>query len=318
MKNLFILFAIFFSQLVCSSQVKVTTTSDSVGVDFLFVKIPLATLQPGLNNTSLYTLQGGIDIFFNKKWFVSAGLSYSLLDRFYPISEDGNEFLSDNLVSSVNKSTAANYGEVRSTYFFNDYTTKMPLKVKLGNRGEEVNLYTEVEGSVRKMQGIRLGVRKGITWYHLNAGSLNSGEDEREISSSDQSTMLDYWQLRAGFEWTSITNLRVQAEGFGKRHNAKIQTYYADLLFQPSMKFDDVYYYSIDNASELVLYSRHAVEGNNDEIPLGIEVGSRVIPLAGKIGYHYALGYSPGLKGSVRLYAEGGFNFYFGKVRNKY
>ncbi len=318
MRKLIVFFGFYLLGMCSMSQVKVSTTSDSVGVDFVLAKIPLATIQPGLNNTSLYSLQGGVELFFKNKYALSVQLSYSLLDRFFPESNDGNEFLSSNTVTSVNKSTPANFAEVRGTYFFKDQTIKQPLRVKLGNRGEEVNLYTEVEGSTRSMQGIRIGVRHGISWYHMNSGGFETAEIERKINSEDQSTMMRYTQFRLGYEMTTITNLQIQAEGFGKRNASKMRSYYADILIQPLMDFDNIYYYSVDANSDEILYSLHAVEGNNQEIPVGIEIGSRTIPLAGKIGYHYAIGYAPGLAGNVRLYAEGGFNFYLGKIKKNY
>lgn len=318
MKKIILFVGIFSLSLFCPAQVKVSTTSDSVGVDFFLAKIPLATIQPGLNNSSLYTLQGGVDIFFKNKYALSVQLSYSLLDRFFPESKDGTEFLSSNTVTSINKSTPANFAEVRGSYFFKDQIIKQPLKVKLGNRGEEVNLYTEVEGSIRSMQGIRLGVRHGVSWYHLNSGGFETGEKERRINSSDQSTMMRYTQIRVGYEMTTITNLKIQAEGFGKRNASKMRSYYANLIIQPIMNFDDVYYFSVDTNTDDILYSLHSVEESNQEVPVGIEIGSRTIPLAGKIGYHYAIGYAPGLTGNIRLYAEGGFNFYLGKIKQNY
>jgi hypothetical protein len=161
-----------------------------------------------------------------------------------------------------------------------------------------------VPAKLMKRTGLRLGYRQGFQWYHLHGGSFKS---DVSFFTEDQSTYLNYSQIRIGIARAKSTNLLVNVKDYGKRSNSGTVFWYADMILAMSQELEDVYYFnrSLSNGdANSVYYTGHEVDSYNEKQKLGLEVGVRFLPSVGWIGYQAQFGTVTGMKGVFSTYLE--------------
>jgi hypothetical protein len=167
-----------------------------------------------------------------------------------------------------NRTQVFHYMEFGGTYHIKDFEESSKTKMILfknsykGNRwASRVPLYADVPCKVRKIYGARLG---GILWnsttdlnralakQNLSKSQLKSASDEGlpdqeydktgKLSEVDLFTNISTTGVYVGGSMAWIKNVAVNFDKFEEGVDDLMFTVYADILFSPSVKLDDVVY----------------------------------------------------------------------------
>jgi hypothetical protein len=211
-----------------------------------------------------------------------------------------------------NAPQAYQYFEIGGTYHFKDFESSGKTKMTLyknsykGNKwASRVPLQTEVPAKLRRIYGARLGT---IVWN--SSTGLNRALEKQGLTNADivnesgeglpltytlnnqQETFNVFGNVHSaaiyiGSSMTRIRNIAVTFDNFEGGLDDQILTLYADIIYAPMLKLDNIEYGG-------TTYSTSAVKMN----PLGFRLG-----MDGKFnrslgwGYGGELGYRPSLKG---------------------
>jgi hypothetical protein len=319
LKKVSSLVVLMIIQLLTSAQVKVAILEDDPNAikPFRF-RIPLWIINPASYNFSAYDARLGMDWRATRKLLIAADYSIGLFDRLLPESESGSEYPSNPFMLSQKEDTKSNYFSFELTYNFSEKTSVESMAVNLGSRGN-IQYYTTVPGNVYKALGLHAGLKKGVTWYHFGDVPIQYGGAEESRFGDyfvDRSTYLTYTQLRIGLAYQKVTNLHIEAQGYGKGSDAGIVQYHIDLLPTLSAEVDDVYYVERNiNNGDPNGYTYFPVQINepNEKSKMGFELGVKFIPTMSSFAYHANLGRVPGFKGGPNGYLELGVSISIGK-----
>jgi hypothetical protein len=315
MKLRHILFALLFLPAFCaSSQVTVSVLKDDPeGLNIFRVKIPIWIIQPATANFSIYAADFGLEAQVNDKFYFSASYNTLLADRLLPDSQDGLEYPATSYVASKYEDQFSRYFHLEGTYFFKKYLEQVDVTIGVKSTGN-TRYVVSVPAKMLKKTGVRFAYRKGFQWYHLADEGFKSNI---EFDTEDQSTYLNYSQIRLGIARAKTTNLWVNLKDYGDRTSSSTSLFYADLIIPISQKFDDVYYFQRSTGGSAgngntVYYTSHKIDEYNEKQKVGFEVGWRVLPTAGLMGYQIQFGTVTGLKGYFAPYLEMGLTLQLG------
>ena len=310
-KYLLVIVAVLFTNITTAQKVYFEYLKDDPeNVHSYRVQLPLFAVQPSITNTA-YTVNFGLEAQVNDKLYFSSIGSLFLIEKLFPNTQDGSDNPHGDYVSSQTIDQFSRYFQIEGTYYFKKSFEQKEVKLQLKKSGN-VLYYVEVPAKMMKRSGLRLGYRQGFTWYHLHGGNFKS---DVEFETKDQSTYLNYSQIRIGFAKAKTTNLHVNIEGYGKRAHAHTLLYYADFIYAISQRLEDVYYFNQSESSAdgyAVYYTAHKIDEYNEKQKIGFEIGIRQLPLVGKVGYHAQLGTLTGVKGVFSAYFEMGICFSLG------
>jgi len=233
--------------------------------------------------------------------------------RLLPDSQVGLEFPASAYVASKYVDQWSRYFHVEGTYFFKKYLEQVEVTIGVKSSGN-THYVVSVPAKMLKKTGVRLGFRKGFQWYHLADEGFKS---DVVFDTEDQSTYLNYTQIRLGIARAKTTNLFVNLKGYGDRTNSSSSLIYADIILPISQRFDDVYYFQRSTGgssgnSNTVYYTSHKIDEYNEKQKVGFEVGWRILPTAGLMGYQVQFGTVTGLKGYFAPYLEMGLTLQLG------
>ncbi|MEN9523809.1 MAG: hypothetical protein RL065_2186 [Bacteroidota bacterium] len=158
----------------------------------------------------------------------------------------------------------ANWLEVGGGLVFADWTKAKNLKVVLssstsysGNYKTTHTKYIMVPGHLRHIANIRGGFIRNSTAVELNDETkgycLNVKDNKDTLKfgfapwtattstyATTVTTMLNQFGFYAGISYKTITNLKIDADGYRKKGNRVTWDLYADLITMPRMHFVDV------------------------------------------------------------------------------
>ncbi|MFM2000485.1 MAG: hypothetical protein RL204_2432 [Bacteroidota bacterium] len=304
LKYIFATIALFVS-IVAQGQINVEVLKDDPeDMQVYRARIPLWTIQPASSNFSVYAANFGFEAQF-KKVYLSTTYNILLGDKLMPETQDGSEYPASAFVASQFEDQWSRYFHIEGTYFFKQNLEQTELDVHVRSSGN-VKYYTMVPAKILKSTGLRLGYRQGFQWYHLHGGDFKSDVD---FFTEDQSTYLNYSQLRIGIGRAKMTNLLVNVKDYGKRSNSGTVFFYADMILALSQELEDVYYFhrstgGFNSDPNAVYYTAHEIDQYNEKQKLGFEVGVRFLPSVGRIGYQAQFGSVTGIKGVFSTYLE--------------
>lgn len=316
MKLRYILFALLLLPAFSgNSQVTVNVLKDDPeGLNIFRVKIPIWIIQPATANFSIYAADFGLEAQVNDKFYFSTSYNTLLGDKLLPDSQDGMEYPSTSYVASKYDDQWSRYFHVEGTYFFKKYLEQVDITIGVKSSGN-TRYVVSVPGKMLKKTGFRFAYRKGFQWYHL--GGDESFKSNVEFDTQDQSTYLNYTQIRLGIARCKTTNLFVNLKGYGDRTSSNASFFYADLILPIAQKFEDVYFFQRSTGGSngdgnTVYYTSHKIDEYNEKQKLGFEVGWRFLPTAGLMGYQIQFGTVTGLKGYFAPYLEMGLTLQLG------
>ena len=219
--------------------------------------------------------------------------------KFFDFSRE----LANNNSDVDNATEVYRYFELGGTYHVKDFEESSKTKMYLfknsykGNRwSSRVPLYADVPCKVRKIYGVRLG---GIMWdssTDLNRALTKQGLTNADLKSGDTSLPLTQFNAATGemdpvdvfsnisakgvylggsMSW--IRNIAVNFDKFEEGVDDLMLTVYADILFSPSIKVDDVVYTTrFDDAGDPITpttatYSVDAIKTKTFGFRLGID-----------------------------------------------
>ncbi|HLP12730.1 MAG TPA: hypothetical protein VK177_12410 [Flavobacteriales bacterium] len=286
------------------------------------VHLPLWELQASKHNLSIYDLNAGGLMLMND-FALHAEYSFSLGDRLWPDSYEGNitgNDLTQMIMFPVNASTRANSFLFEGTYFFKKKTVTKDIRITLSRRSNgnvTYEKYTMVPGTELQRFGLRLGYKKGVSWYAMNGNNVKctAGSVTTEYNYGIQSTNMVYSHVHAGISFSRTRNLKVMTTEFGPKSNSGAEFFYADLIFAPTLEFDDVYsavYYDGSSGpnGNTMYYEQFKITSEKSKI--GFRLGYESIPFRGLLGLRAEIGINPGLKGMSNIFVQFGARFYFG------
>ena len=315
MKLRYLLFTLLFlTTFFGSSQVTVSILKDDPeGLNIFRVKIPIWIIQPATANFSIYAADFGLEAQVNDQFYFSTSYNTLLADRLLPDSQDGLEFPATSYVASKYEDQWSRYFHIEGTYFFSKYLEQTDLTIGVKSTGN-IRYVVTVPAKVLKKTGFRFAYRKGFQWYHLGDEGFKS---DVEFDTEDQSTYLNYTQIRFGIARANTTNLFVNLKGYGDRTNSGTSFFYADIILPISQRFDDVYYFKRSTGGSsgngnTVFYTSHEIDEYNEKQKVGFEVGWRILPTSGLMGYQVQFGTVTGLKGYFAPYLEMGMTLQLG------
>lgn len=297
---------------ISSAQVNYTKLLDDPNDINLFrVRIPIWVIQPGTANFSVYAAHFGADWQLGNKFSLNATYNLLVGDKMFPETQMDLEYISQPVVASQFKDQPSRYFHLEGTYFFKEDLKDSEESIVL-NTTNRVRYYIYVPAKVLKRTGLRFGFRKGFMWYHTNGSYKFKTANGVVFDSPDQSTYLNYSQIRVGISRAKTTNLHVNLDGYGYRSAAGTGMWYADVIFAIQQRFDDVNFYRRSEGSNIV-YTPYEIDQYNDKQKVGFEVGYRWIPFVNRVGYLAQVGMITGVKGYFAPYLEIGANFQIGK-----
>jgi hypothetical protein len=162
---------------------------------------------------------------------------------------------------SLNKS---NWLELGGGLVFADWTRARNVKVVLHSSSSSSGGYTYthtkyimVPGHLRHIANIRAGIIRNSTAMNLDedfqgAGvNITNNKDSLKFGFKPSlnataayalpvRTMLNQYLFYAGISYKTITNIGIEADGYGKRHNRALWDIYFDFVTGPRMHFVDV------------------------------------------------------------------------------
>ena len=208
--------------------------------------------------------------------------------------------------------TAYQYFELGGTYHFKDFESSGKTKMTLyknsykGNKwASRVPLQTEVPAKLRRIYGARLGT---IVWNSAtglkqalakqgftNADVVNQNGEGLPLTKLVNNNPVDFEvfsnvhsaAVYLGASMTRIRNVAVNFDNFEGGVDDHILNLYADLIFAPMLKLDDVKYQDVN-------YSTGILKMNKVGFRLGID-GKFNRSLSW--GYGGEFGYRPSIKG---------------------
>jgi hypothetical protein len=300
------------TSLVSSAQITYTKLLDDPSDINLFrVRLPIWVIQPGTANFSAYAAHFGADLELGNKLSLSATYNLLVGDQLMPNSQSGSEFPAQPFVASQFEDQSSRYLHVEGTYYFSNTIEDTEETIVVKSSGN-VKYVTSIPAKLMKRTGLRVGYRNGFMWYHTNGSYNFKTADDFIFDTQDQSTYLNYSQIRIGIARAKTTNLHVNLDGYGYRSAAGTGVWYADLIIAMKQELEDVNYYERDNENS-VFYSPYEIDQYNDKQKFGFEVGWRWIPFVGRVGYLAQFGMVTGVKGYFAPYLELGANFQIGK-----
>ena len=205
-----------------------------------------------------------VDYFHKKMFSVKGHMRKTYSSRFY----DFNRELAGRNSMSENKPEIFNYYEIGGTYHIKDFDESAPTLLVIRKKGtfsrqlaSTIQHTTEVTAKVRKIYGARAGAiiwnstaditrtleKQGLTNTDLvTADNLplpatyvdENGETQNLTTYSNLYTT----NLYAGFSYTQIRNFAVSFDNYQESMDDGIVTFFADVMFAPSMTLDPVLY----------------------------------------------------------------------------
>lgn len=300
------------SCLASSAQINYTKLLDNPNDIKLFrVRLPIWIIQPGTANFSAYAAHFGADLELGNKFSFSTTYNVLIGDQLMPNTQAGLEYPSVPFVASQNEDQFSRYFHLEGTYYFSNSIKMVEENVFVKGEGN-VKYYTLIPAQQLKRTGLRLGFRKGFMWYHTNGSYDFKTANGVTFDPQDQSTYLNYSQIRIGIARSKTTNLHVNLEGYGARSASGTAVWFADVIIAMQQDLEDVNLYRRDMGNK-VYYTPHEIDQYNEKQRFGFEVGYRWIPLAGRVGYLAQFGSLIGVKGYFAPYLELGANFQIGR-----
>lgn len=250
-----------------------------------------------------------VDYFHKKIFSVKGHLRKTYSRRFF----DFNRELAARNSMSENKPEIFNYYEIGGTYHIKDFEVSAPTRLVLHKKGSVsrqlasmIEQTTEVPGKLRKIYGARAGAiiwnstadisrtleKQGLANTDLvTADNLplpvsyvdENGETQNLTTYSNLYTT----NLYAGFSYTQIRNFAVSFDDYQESMDDGIVTFFADIMFAPSITLDPVLYGGNK-------YRTDAIRFNNIGFRVGIDGKYNR-----KIAWSYGgeIGYRPSIDG---------------------
>jgi hypothetical protein len=227
--------------------------------------------------------------------------------------------------SSVeNEPLSFNYVELGMTWHVKDFDTQSKTKLVLYKKtyqgakwAAQVPLRIEVPCRVRKIFGARLG---GIAWQStidFSNALQQDGKTNLDFGNGDFDESINIFSnirsagIYAGGSMTWIKNIAVGFDEYEGQIDDGIITLFADILYSPYLKIDDVEYIvrdEVSNTSELRTYSPEILKLNSFGFRVGLD-GKFNRKLSwgygGEVGYRPTivnLGFFAAVKISIPLY----------------
>jgi hypothetical protein len=226
-----------------------------IGFQPLYGDLFVSNVNAGFGIEAMYYHQDKLDI--------KAQFRKTYSSKFFDMARD--QGLSDGDVD--NRMEVFRYMELGGTYHVKDFEQSSKTKMFLyknsykGNRwASRVPLFAEVPCKVRKIYGVRVG---GIQWnsstdlnralekQKLTNADIKSGEtslepegyNERgEWEPIDVFTNISSTSAYLGGSLSWIRNVAVNFDKFEEGVDDLMLTVYADIMFSPSIKLDDIVY----------------------------------------------------------------------------
>ncbi len=284
------------------------------------LQLPIWHLAGSKINTSILDLKG--DIAYTGKGKFNGGISYKfgLLDKIAPDTYEG-DYPNHDLVMSINKPVKSQELNLYGTYFFKDQKEEVIERIRLKTEGN-VATVTDVKTKGLTRTGLNLGYAQGFTWYNFNNVSINvnpsvneSIEETYEFMS--MSSIQDYKFVKLGINRTKMVNLKLNAEGYGKKESSHISVNNFNLILAVQNKFDDVYVGQYNTDNNVVELKHYSMNNSNAKLPVGFEFTHREIYKKSFFSYEYGIKYLPGLLKNINLMVNFGFSVNIDFLRNK-
>jgi hypothetical protein len=315
-KGIFSLMALCLFILPSYGQVKIYIEADDPeNLTIIRLRLPILMLTAAGYNASLYDAKFGVDIQPHDRFWFSADYNYSLADRAGFKSSEGLDVPKERFAMSDKEPTKSNYIDFVGIYFFRKKILRKPVRINL-HSDDKFSYYTMVDANSMRRLGIRLGYKKGITYYNmndmLNLNAVNSSVAQKLNQTQDKSTMLQYSHFRIGICHSTIFNLFLKAEKYLDRSKTGVVNMHLDLLVGLSSKVDNLIF--VNPISErLIYYEAIALDAYNKKSRFGFETGLRYTPTKGLLSGQVCLGMINGIQKGPNVYFEAGFALSIGK-----
>jgi hypothetical protein len=172
---------------------------------------------------------------------------------------------------------------------------KVVLKSKRGvnSAGKEVvtTTFINVPGTRLKFHGVHSGLMFKRTGFDLS--DLLKEIDNKKLEHTNYTTAGIY----AGYIYRQLTNLVIDAEGYGKRFHSVAREFYVDVTYNPINSFQKL----TENPLEEKLYNT-TVKDLADQNPIGFKIGWRTFQIAPRSVTGKRFGGSGAFEAGIRPY----------------
>lgn len=213
-------------------------TAQILNPDFYTLQLPFLSLDFSRRNSSIFA-DMGVDAKFGK---VLLGVKYradyvdNLTEEMFNVAYVKNR--------SVYEPQDSRNLNLNIGYVFSSKVTSREISFHLKSTGN-VRYYGNTTAPITKFKAMRAGFTSGFTAVNgtgtkMVFATTNGVDKAQEPQPGETQTVMGYKYISLGYMQGFYGWWRAEIEGYGKREAQGLSFWYANVLFMPSAKLDDV------------------------------------------------------------------------------